>query len=112
MVWTGKAVHSQHAQHGRERRKEDCHFKSDGNECGPTVKWPTANVYGVRDYGAVVLQRIATQSADDSTNEHNQRHACAMEAYCIGQTFDGHRRIGFHATITGFANVLGSRHEG
>src|SRR5258705_331339 len=100
---------------GGGRRKQDRHFKCDGDERGPAIERPAAHVYGIADCRAVILEKEARAPAQNSRAQNDQRKTRTVKSHSVGKSFDREWRERVDAAVSrtlgamrGREKVLGS----
>src|SRR5579863_854683 len=73
-------VQTKHAQHGGDRRAKDRQLKRHGNERGPTVQRPSADIRRIMDDRREPLHEESANTANDPADEGNERDPAPMEA--------------------------------
>ena len=58
-----------------------------------------ADVDGIINRRHPLLHQVAGEAADDSADQHDQRHFVAVKANFLGQAFDGERAVGVDLLI-------------
>src|SRR5437868_2960138 len=93
MIRLRQFVQSEHSENGSKRSAQNGRLKCNRHERRPAMKRATADVQWIIYDLHVVHHEVARKSAEDSTQENNDRQSRLMKPYGFSQLLNRKRRV-------------------